>query len=251
MTACTALARAHLLAFLRDKASLFFTFAFPLVFILVFGLLFGSRSAPGGGRVIDSLAPGVMAWGVGNGALFGVAYTLMHWRRTDILRLVRMSPVPLPTVLAARFVVVLGIAVVQAVLFLAIATLPVFGLTLAPGGILLALPVLVLGVLVFFAVGLLVGNFTNSPDAVAAVANCVMIPMAFLSGSFFPMSASPGWLKAFSHVLPLRYMNDGFDRVLTGAHGASSLLGPCVGLLVFAALFAALAVRTFKWSAEA
>ncbi|MBB5121809.1 ABC transporter [Streptomyces eurocidicus] len=250
MTAYRALARAHFLAFLRDKASLFFTFAFPLVFILIFGLLFGSRSTPGGGRVIDSLAPGVMAWGVGNGAVFGVAYTLMHWRRNDVLRLVRMSPVPLPTVLAARFAVVLGVGIVQAVLFIAVATLPVFGLTVSAGGILLSLPVLVLGILTFFAVGLLVGNYANTPDGVAAVANCLMIPMAFLSGSFFPLSSSPGWLQGFSRVLPLRYMNDGFDKVLTGTHGAASLLGPCTGLLVFAVIFATLAVRTFKWSAE-
>ncbi|MEV0264620.1 ABC transporter permease [Streptomyces sp. NPDC050617] len=250
MSGYTALTQAHYRAFVRDKTSLFFTFAFPLIFIVVFGLLFGGQSVPGGRHVIDFMAPGVMAWGVGNGALFGVAYTLMHWRRSDVLRLVRLTPTSIFTVMASRFVVVLGIGVVQAALFIAIATLPVFGLTVTAQGVVLALPVLLLGILAFFSIGLIVGTYANSPDAVAAIANCVMIPMAFLSGSFFPMSSSPGWLQGFSRILPLRYMNEGVTNVLSGTKGASSLLVPCAGLLVFAAVFALLAAKTFKWSKE-
>jgi ABC-2 type transport system permease protein len=251
MTGYSVLLKAHFRAAVRDRTTLFFTFAFPLVFIVVFGLINGGTSLPDGRHYIDYIAPGVMAWGIGNGAVFGVAYTLVLWRRSDVLRLVRMTPAPARSVLASRLVLVLGVGLTQAVLFLGVAVLPVFGLTLTASGVALALPVVLLGTLAFFAIGVLVGTVAKSPDAVAAIANCIMVPMAFLSGSFFPMSQSPRWLQLFSRVLPLRYMNEGITNVLAGTHGVTSLAVPCAGLVLFSVVLGALALRTFSWGSEA
>ncbi|MEU2712511.1 ABC transporter permease [Streptomyces sp. NPDC007205] len=248
MTGFTPLVRAHFLASSRNKAELFFTFAFPLIFIVVFGLLFGSDPADHGKTVIDYLAPGVMAWGVGNAAVFGVAYSLVKWRGTDLLRTIRRTPTSVLTVLGSRLVIVCVVAVAQAVLFLAVAMLPPFRLHASALGLLLTLPVLVAGTLAFFSIGVVVGNVCRTPDAVGAFANCLMVPMAFLSGSFIPLSKSPGWLRAFSHVLPLRYMNEAVTGVLDGSRIS---LGPyalrLLALLVFAAALSALAARTFRW----
>ncbi|MFE3110211.1 ABC transporter permease [Kitasatospora indigofera] len=247
MSAYAAMTRATYLAYVRDRTSVFFTFAFPLLFLVVFGLLFRGQTVNGGLAYINYIAPGVLAWGIGNAALFGVAFTLMHWRRDDLLRLVWRTPTPLPTVLASRYAVALGTGLVQAVLFTAVALLPVFGLHLAAAWP-AALPVLLLGVTAFVAVGLVVGGLANTPEAVAAIANCVMVPMAFLSGAFYPIDLMPGWLQAFSRVLPLRWFVDGVTDALAGRGG---LLGPatdCLALAVFAGLFALLAARTFRWS---
>ncbi|MFG2364736.1 ABC transporter permease [Streptomyces mirabilis] len=244
------LLKAHCRAALRDRTTLFFTFIFPLIFIIVFGLLNGGKSLPDGRKYIDYIAPGVMSWGIGNGAVFGVAYTLVIWRRSDVLRLVRMTPTPALSVLLSRLVVVLGVGFAQAVLFLGVALLPPFGLSLTASGALLSVPVLLLGAAAFFAIGVLVGTVAKSPDAVAAIANCLMVPMAFLSGSFFPMSESPRWLQLVSHMLPLRYMNEGVTSVLAGTHGIGSLALPCAGLAVFAVVLGGLALKTFSWGDE-
>ena len=45
MTAFKSLALAMLKGFFRDKATLFFTFVFPLMFLVVFGLLFRDAGA--------------------------------------------------------------------------------------------------------------------------------------------------------------------------------------------------------------
>lgn len=243
------LTRANLLASSRNKVELFFTFAFPLVFIVVFGLLFGSRPADNGRTVIDYLAPGVLGWGLGNAAVFGVAYSLVKWRDTDLLRLIRRTPTSILTVLGSRFVIVVLVTFAQTILFFAVASLPPFGLHLSVDGVLLAIPVLVLGALAFFTLGVLVGNLASTPDAVGAIANCLMVPMAFLSGSFIPLNQSPGWLQGFSHVLPLRYVNDGLTGVLTGG-GAGKLVVPCLLLVAFAVVFGAIALRTFRWASN-
>lgn len=51
MRAFQGLLRTQFLLFLRDKMALFFTFLFPLVFILIFGFIWGGGSDPGGTRV--------------------------------------------------------------------------------------------------------------------------------------------------------------------------------------------------------
>ncbi|MFJ5215596.1 ABC transporter permease [Streptomyces sp. NPDC088354] len=250
MSAYAALTKANYRAYVRDQTTVFFTFAFPLLFLVVFGLIFKGRTVEDGGPpYINYIAPGVLSWGVGNAAMFGVAFTMMHWRRDDILRLIWRTPTSLPSVLASRYALAIGVGLVQAALFIGVALLPLFGLELASGWP-LVIPVLILGITTFMALGLVVGSLADTPEAVAAIANCVMVPMAFLSGSFYPSDLMPGWLRDIALALPLRYFNDGVLGVLSQTHhgSASDLAVACAGLVGFAALFALVAARTFRWS---
>jgi ABC-2 type transport system permease protein len=231
----------------RDMTSIFFTFAFPLIFLVVFGLIFSGQSVKGGLSYINYTAPGVLSWGVGNAAVFGVAFTLMNWRRDDILRLIWRTPTPLSSVLGSRYAIALGVGVVQSLLFTGVALLPPFRLHLAsgwPAGI----PVLLLGVTAFMALGLVVGSLANTPEAVAAIANCVMLPMAFLSGPFYPIALMPTWLRDVSRILPLRYFDDGLVNAFSGQSSWSSLGLNCGLLVAFTVLFAVIAAKTFRWS---
>lgn len=250
MSAYAALSGASYRSYLRDKATLFFTFGFPLLFLLVFGSIFGNERLPSGGRpYIDDIAPGILAWGLANAALFGASFTLMQWRRNDLLRLIRMSPVSLLTVLGSRYLVAIGIGVLQLVLFLGVAMAPPFRLQVHPSWPLLV-PGFAVGVLAFLAIGAVIGNLANTPEAVAAVANFLMVPMAFLSGSFFPLDTMPAWCRAVSHVLPLRYLIEAIAGSVTGTFGTADILRSCGALAGFAAVFGFVALRTFRWSAR-
>jgi ABC-2 type transport system permease protein len=251
VTPYRALLRCHEKAFVRDKVAVFFGFAFPLVFIVVFGLIFGGQTAPDGRKVINYIVPGVMSWGVASTALFGVAYATMQWRRNDVLRLIRMTPVALPVVLGSRFAVSAVVGVAQAVIFVGVGMLPFFGVAISPVGAVLALVILLVGVLVFFALGVVIGNFANSSEGIASLANCIMIPMAYLSGSFIPEYTWPSWLRGISQALPLRYMNSGITSVLSGAgYGISDVVVPLAALVGFGLVFTVWAMRTFRWSSE-
>ncbi|MCX5380604.1 ABC transporter permease [Streptomyces sp. NBC_00091] len=248
MSAYTALTAAGYRAQVRDKATLFFTFAFPLLFLVVFGLIFSGQDVEESGRpYISYIAPGVMSWGVANAAVFGIAFTLMQWRRDDLLRLIRLSPTPLTTVLASRYVLALVVGVVQAAVFVAVAMLPGFGLEL-DGRWPLVLPALVFGITAFMAIGVIVGNYAKTPEAVAAIANCLMVPMAFLSGSFLPLDMMPSWLRSVSRVLPLRYLNDAASGALTGSGSLATIGIGCAALTGFALLFGGIGLKTFRWS---
>ncbi|MGW2510027.1 ABC transporter permease [Streptomyces scopuliridis] len=248
MSAYAALTGAGYRAQVRDKATLFFTFAFPLLFLVVFGLIFRGQEVEETGRpYISYIAPGVMSWGVANAAVFGVAFTLMQWRRDDLLRLIRMTPTRLSSVLGSRYVLALGVGVFQAVVFIAVAMLPLFGLGLDARWP-LALPVLVLGITAFLTIGVVIGSYADTPEAVAAIANCLMVPMAFLSGSFLPLDMMPSWLRTISRVLPLRYLNDAVSAALSGRGDLGDIALGCGGLAVFTVIFGALALKTFRWS---
>ncbi|GAA3383172.1 ABC transporter permease [Cryptosporangium minutisporangium] len=248
MTAYSALTKAAYRGSTRDATTVFFTFAFPLIFLVVFGLIFqGQQVEDTSVNYITYIAPGVLSWGLANAALFTVAFTLMQWRNDDLLRLIRMTPAPLWSVLASRFVVAQFIGVLQAVLFVGVAMLPFLGMSLDPRWP-LALPILVLAIATFLALGLIVGARTKTPEAVAAVANCVIVPMAFLSGSFFPLHLMPGFLQVISKVLPLRYVNDGMSYALAGRGTLADYGIACAALAGFTIVFGAIGMRMFRWS---
>lgn len=249
MSSFKVLTRVYARALVRDRTALIFTFILPIAFLAVFGLVFGSQKVSGTeDKTIDYLGPGILCYGVANSATIGVALNLATWRRNGLLRAVRMTPTPLGAVLGARLVVSLGVATVQTLLFGAVAMLPVFGLDTDPLRLLAGLVAVLAGTTVFFMLGLLIGTVVGTSEAVTAVCNFVLLPMAFMSGSFIPLRNAPHWLQDFSRTLPLRYMNTGVSQAVTG--GATlRAMGECVVLAGFAAVLAAIVTRTFRWGA--
>ncbi|GAA3668519.1 hypothetical protein GCM10022267_63920 [Lentzea roselyniae] len=197
-------------------------------------------------KPIQYLTPGILSWGVAVSAVFGSALTLVSWRRKQVLRRIRLAPVSATAVLSSRVLVSTGVALVQGAIFVGIAMLPVFGLQLS-GSWWLAIPLLLLGTIAFFALGMLVGAFAKTEEAASAAANIVVLPMAFLSGTFFPVEQAPGWLQAVSKIFPLRHMNDGMLNVLVRGKGIEALLLPGAVLIGFTLVIAFIASRVFKW----
>ncbi|MFS8104987.1 ABC transporter permease [Lentzea alba] len=197
-------------------------------------------------KPIQYLTPGILSWGVAVSAVFGSALTLVSWRRKQVLRRIRLAPVSATSVLSSRILVSAGVALVQGAIFIGIASLPVFGLKLA-GSWWLSIPLLLLGTIAFFALGMLVGAFAKTEEAASAAANIVVLPMAFLSGTFFPVDQAPAWLQTVSKIFPLRHMNDGMLDVLVRGKGIEALLMPSAILIGFALVVGFLASRVFKW----
>lgn len=197
-------------------------------------------------KAIQYLTPGILSWAISISGVFGSALTLVSWRKKQVLRRIRLAPVSAAAVLSSRVLVSIGTAVLQAVVFVAVASLPMFGLKLA-GSWWLALPLLVLGTTAFFSIGMLVGAFCKTEEAASGAANLVIMPMAFLSGTFFPVENAPGWVQTVSMAFPLRHMNDGMLDVLVRGKGFEALVVPSAVLVGFTLVVGFLASRVFRW----
>ncbi len=197
-------------------------------------------------KPIQYITPGILSWGISFSAVFGSALTMVSWRKKQVLRRIRLAPVGPMTVLTSRLAVSVGIAVVQALVFVLVALTPPFGLQLS-GSWYLALPLLVLGTLAFFAIGMLVGAVCKTEEAASGAANILVMPMSFLSGTFFPIENAPAWLQAVSKALPLRHMNDGMLDVMVRGKGIEALLVPGSVLIAFTAVVGLLAAKLFRW----
>ncbi len=199
-------------------------------------------------KAIQFFTPSLLGWALASAGVFGASQTLVTWRTKGILRRLQLSPAPIPTVFAARVAVSLVIALVQFALFVLVAQLPMFGLQLS-GAWWMAIPMVIAGVLAFLSIGMLIGAWAKTQETAQAVTQLVVLPMAFLGGSFFPLDASPGWMKTLSYIFPLRYLNEGMLNVMGRGLGPTSAL-PQIGVLLGVAVVGALiAVRLFRWDA--
>jgi ABC-2 type transport system permease protein len=197
-------------------------------------------------KPIQYLTPGLLSWAVATGATFGAALTLVTWRQRKVLRRLRLSPVNTSSVLGARIGVSIGVALVQAAIFVGVASLPAFGLKLSNEWW-MAIPLLVSGTLAFLSIGMLAGSFPKTPEAASAVANLVVLPMAFLSGAFFPLQNAPGWLNAVSEALPMRHLVDGMVDVMVRGNSPASVLPQIGVLLAFTVVVGGIALALFRW----
>ncbi len=199
-------------------------------------------------NTIQFVTPGLLGWAIATSATFGAAATLVSWRSTKLLRRIRLAPVNSSSVVAARIGVTVMIAVVQMAIFVGLAVVA-FGLRLT-GFWWMAIPLLIAGTLSFMSLGLLAGSVSKTVEGASALANIFVLPMAFLSGSFFPLDGAPRWLDIVSHLLPLRYLNDGMLDVMVRGEGPSAVLVPMAILLGFAAVVVAISSRLFSWDTD-
>src|SRR5699024_11996944 len=89
-------------------------------------------------------------------------------------------------------------------------------------------------------------------QAASAACNLVVLPLGFLSGTFFPLDFAPSWMDTLSLASPLRHMNDGMLALLVRGEGTEALVVPCLALLLFTVVTAGLAgvfvTKGEKWA---
>jgi ABC-2 type transport system permease protein len=199
-------------------------------------------------QTIQFVTPGLLGWAIATSATFGAAATLVQWRTTKLLRRLRLAPISTAQLVAARIGVTVTIAIGQFAIFVGLGV-AAFGLKLT-GSWWMALPLLVCGTLAFMAMGLFAGSVSKTVEGATGLVNFLVLPMAFLSGSFFPLDDAPPWLNVVSHVLPLRYLNDGMLDVMVRGEGPSAALLPMAILLAFAAVVVLISSRFFTWESD-
>jgi len=75
------------------------------------------------------------------------------------------------------------------------------------------------------ALGMVAGLWAEKFDHMATVTNFIIVPMSFLSGTFYTIDKLPGYLQMVSKANPFFYMIDGFRFSFIGQSDGSLTVG--------------------------
>jgi ABC-2 type transport system permease protein len=235
--------RGEQLLFWRSREAAFFVFIFPLLLFVLLASVYTGRIY---GRPASwALLAGLLGYGCANTAFAGLALLLIARRETGILKRIRSTPLPPAVYLGAVLMSILLVFALQAVaLFLLARALKG---TPFPGHIVSLVLTLLLGAAAFAALGLAATALIRSVEGSSAVINTILLPMAFLSGSFGPTRHYPRFLRAIGDVLPLKYLINTVNAIYLHGHELWSRPGSVGVLAAWGAGGLVVALRAFRW----
>ena len=193
----------------------------------------------------DYTFSGLLGFSIMGVGIFAPINVFPELKKQGILRRLHTTPLKvwqyfLATMFAQAIVGVVSIAI-QFLVALSIFHLQV------DGNFLSILIYIILSIFMILGIGLAIGGWAKNERQAAPLANIIIFPMLFLSGTFFPQFEMPIWLQRISSFLPLTPVINGL-RLLTTAGKNLTQIGPEIGLIfVWFVIIYAIAFRVFNW----
>jgi ABC-2 type transport system permease protein len=230
-------AKYALLVSLRSPLFSIIMLALPIGLYLLIGILVVGPQLAEEPEAPAFIFSGFLVFAITGPGLFGFGIGLAMERQMGVLALKRAQPMPPGASLLAKMIMAMTTATVLIPILTTLAML--FGnVSLTPLQIACLLPVGVLGVLPFCAIGFFIGTLVSG-TAAPGIVNIIYFPMLYLSGMFFPL---PEILQPWALVWPTFHLN----QLVWLAVGMESIIDPkiCAALLIgITVLFTGLAAR--------
>lgn len=236
--------------FTRVPVAAFFTLAFPLMFLLLFGAILDDVGIGDGQKVTAAqfYAPSLAVFTAASATYTNIGISTAIARDEGILRRIRSTPVApwvyLGGVVGSGVVIaIFGVAIMLAV------GIGVYGVEVESARILPAAVTFVVGVASFAMLGLALAALAPSGQSSPALANATILPMAFVSDIFLPLGDEPPrWLDLAGDLLPLKAFAEGFFAAFDPYRPDSAwepFLLARIG--VWGVVGALVAIRWFHW----
>jgi ABC-2 type transport system permease protein len=235
--------RAQQLVFWRSREAALFIFLFPLLLFVLLGSIYNGTIY--GVPAPQALLAGLIGYGCANTAFAGLAIQLVVRRELGILQRLRAPPLPARTYVAATLTSTLVVFVIQPIALFVIGRL--FYGTPFPGAIGSLILAIVLGAVAFAALGVAAASLIRSAEGSSAVVNFILLPMAFLTGSFGPTRHYPAFLRAVGDVLPLKYFIEIMNAVYLRGHAIWTKPAAIGVLAAWGATGLVVAALKFRW----
>jgi ABC-2 type transport system permease protein len=235
-------------AFWRNPASAFFTFAFPLMFLVIFTSLLGNGHVQLGGKDIKQstyYVAGMAAFAVITACYTNIAISVTFSRDSGVLKRIRGGPLPGGIYLLGRVIHAVLMAILLVAICAAFGRLA-YGATIPAGATLLkCLVMLIVGAATFCALGLALTAIIPNADASPAVVNATILPLLFLSGIFIAIGDdAPAWIMWVGRIFPVRHFAEGLGA---GFLGTPFAWKDVLIVAVWGAAGLLLAARFFSW----
>ena len=193
----------------------------------------------------DYTFAGLLGFAIIGMGIFGPINVFPELKKMGILRRLSTTPLKVWQYFMATMIGQVFIGLISLAIMFIVATL-VFKLNIVGNYLELAL-FLVLGIITILGIGLALGGWAKNERQVAPLANIIVFPMMFLSGTFFPRFLMPEWLQNVSAFLPLTPIIDGIRLIATEGKHLIDIL-PQVGLIgLWMIVIYAIAFKVFRW----
>ena len=241
--------RFDLLAFARNKESVFFTLALPVIMLFIFASVFRSHLVVmGGGPVKESVfyVPGIISFGVIAATFANLTVTVVHYRETGVYKRRRATPVSAAAVIVGRALVSMLTTAVIAGVLIAYGGLA-YHVTMPARTVGSFVLTMLVGAVCFSCLGFALASVIRQDDAAQPVAQGILVPLCFISGVFLPVGQLPVWLADVGRYLPLHALTDALITAYNPHTVGTGLNWVDLGLLAAWAV-AGMAVATWRFS---
>lgn len=193
----------------------------------------------------DYTFAGLLGFAIIGMGIFGPVNVFPELKKMGILRRLSTTPLKvwqyfLSTMISQAFIGLISLAIMFAV--------AIFVFDLQVVGNWLELSVfLIFSIIMILGIGLALGGWAKNERQVAPLANIVVFPMMFLSGTFFPRFLMPEWLQQISGFLPLTPVIDGIRLITTEGQSLAAIM-PQIGLIgAWMVVIYLIAFKVFRW----
>ena len=237
-------------AFWRNPLAAFFTVAFPLMFLVIFNLLFGNNEirVEGGTTSTSTFyVPAIVAFSVITACFTNVAIGVTTARDQGLLKRTRSTPLPTWAYLGGRIIHAMLLAFLMAVVVTAMGFL-LYGVDIPTNTLPAFLVALAVGAASFSVLGLAITAIIPNPDASPAVVQGIILPLMFISDIFIPTGDVPTWLTTTADVFPVRHFSVALQTAFNPFETGTGFEWGHIGITAaWAAAGLVLAIRFFRW----
>jgi ABC-2 type transport system permease protein len=236
----------------RDPQSRFFTIALPLIFIAIFGTVFGDTSVTATPGVMDATrfyTGSLITFAIVGTAFVNLCVAMTTQREAGILERRRATPAPTWVLIVGRLLTVAVVTVEIVVLLLLFGWL-VYGVRVSAHGLLGVIVATIVGTASFCCIGFGVFVLIRTVESALPISQVLSLPIYLISGVFFA-ARIPGALKVFSELLPIRHLNEALlDAIGTGRGATSIDVGQLAIVAAWGAALLVVAIVRFRWAPQ-
>ncbi len=228
---------------LRNVKAMVFTFAIPVVMLLVFGAAYGSQLDQSTGlRYLTVTTLQMASYGAMMAAL-SQAFAIVNERSIGWNRQLRVTPLSGWGFMVSKVIAAMAFAALSITITIAVAVVALHA-TLDPAHWLAAAFGIWCGVVPFALIAILVGQFAK-PSFAQPLFMVVFMGLSILGGLWVPLSVMPSWMGTVAHLLPSYWLNR-IGQMGAGATGSTGMVEPALVLTGWAVALAAVIVWRYR-----
>ena len=196
-------------------------------------------------RYIDWVIPGVIGMNIMWGALFGIGYVIVRYRKFGVLKRISATPVTAMEFLSAQILSRLWLLLlVNVAIYVGMDLFIDFRMY---GSYLNLLLVFVLGSVNLICCGLVVAARISSEEVANGLLNLFSWPMMFLSGVWFSLEGAHPLMQKFALLLPLTHVTEAARAIMIDGDGLLQIADHLLVLGLSSVVLLWIGARIFRW----